>query len=120
VLSALQGVSAVLPHPELKKLARLATVTGLRAAVESAPPEYVPILGHLARAQRSGASLGVTVRRLLEQDLTADRSLRLARSRSLPARLMIPVTLLMLPGTVLMLYAPSLLSIFDELSGVLQ
>jgi hypothetical protein len=32
---------------------------------------------------------------------------------------MIPVTLLMLPGMVLMLYAPTLLSMFDSLTGVL-
>jgi hypothetical protein len=30
---------------------------------------------------------------------------------------MLPVTLLMLPGLVLMLYAPSLIGLFDDLTG---
>jgi hypothetical protein len=37
----------------------------------------------------------------------------------LPVKLMLPVTLLMLPGLVLLLYGPSLLGMFSELTGVL-
>lgn len=75
------------------------------------------MLGQLARAQRSGASLTDTVRRLIEDDLAGERTARLARARSLPTRLMVPVTLLMLPGLVLLLYAPSLIAVFEELVG---
>jgi hypothetical protein len=54
---------------------------------------------------------------MLEQSLAEERTRRLARARSLPVRLMVPVTLFMLPGLVLMLYAPSLFQLFDELTG---
>jgi hypothetical protein len=56
---------------------------------------------------------------MLEVRLAADKASRIARARTLPVRLMIPVTLLMLPGLILLLYAPSLLAMFDDLTGVL-
>ena len=63
------------------------------------------------------ASLAGTVHRMIDTDLAEERSRRLARARSLPTRLMIPVTLLMLPGAVLLGYAPSLIAVFDDLVG---
>lgn len=120
VLAALLQVSQALPaHSNLKIVARVATVDGLVAASEVADPELRPVLSHLARAQRTGASLSGAVRRLLEDHLASDRTKRIAKARALPVRLMIPVTLLMLPGLVLMLYAPSLLSMFRDLTGTL-
>jgi hypothetical protein len=55
---------------------------------------------------------------MLENELAADRARRVARARTLPVRLMIPLTLLMLPGLILLLYAPSLLAMFEDLTGV--
>ncbi|MFO7299779.1 MAG: type II secretion system F family protein [Actinomycetes bacterium] len=118
VLAALTAASARLPqHRELARAARLATVAGLPAAVSAAGRELRPVIAQLARAQRSGAPLADTVRRLIDDDLAEERARRLARARSLPARLMVPVTLLQLPGLVLLLYAPSLLSVFEGLIG---
>jgi hypothetical protein len=54
---------------------------------------------------------------MIEADIAAEKARRVARSRSLPVRLMIPLTLLLLPGLVLLLYAPSVLRLFEELSG---
>ena len=56
---------------------------------------------------------------MLDTELAAEKARRIARARSLPVKLMIPVTLLMLPGLVLLLYGPSLLSMFSELTGAL-
>lgn len=118
VLAALQQVSGHLPgHSNLALVARVATVSGLTAAIPIAGPEVRPVVAQLARAQRSGAALSTTVRRLIDQDLASERTDRLARARSLPVRLMIPITLLMLPGLVLLLYAPSLLQLFADLAG---
>ncbi len=75
------------------------------------------MLVQLARAKRSGASLGSTVSRLIDDELAGERTARLARARSLPVRLMIPVTLLMLPGLILLLYAPALLRLLTDLAG---
>ncbi|HEX6947645.1 MAG TPA: type II secretion system F family protein [Acidimicrobiia bacterium] len=118
VLASLQAASARLPeHADLARAARLASVAGLSASVAVAPRDLRPLLAQLARAQRSGASLAGTVRRLIDDDLAEERTERLARARSLPARLMIPVTLLMLPGVVLLVYAPSLIAVFEDLVG---
>lgn len=120
VLAALTAASDAIPeYGQLKRVARLALISGLPAALDRAPPSLRPLLTQLARARRSGASLQTTVRRLLEEDLAEDRATRLARARALPVRLMLPVTLLMLPGLVLLLYAPSLLRVFNGLTGAM-
>jgi pilus assembly protein TadC len=118
VLASLQHVSASLPaHADLRRVSRVATVSGLTASISHSGPDLRPVVSQLARSQRSGGSLSSTVRHLLERDLAEERTRRLAKARALPVRLMLPVTLLMLPGLVLMLYAPSLIGLFDELTG---
>lgn len=120
VLASLLAVSDALPgYRALRVVSRVALVSGLSVALRHADEQLGPVVAQLARAQRSGASLSEVVRRLLDNDLAAERSTRIARARTLPVRLMIPVTLLMLPGLVLFLYAPSLLGMFEDLTGVL-
>lgn len=121
VLASLQAVAAGLPsYSELLEVSRVATVSGLARSIESADDQLRPIIAQLARAQRSGASLSETVRRLLDRDLAAERTRRLVKARSLPVKLMIPITLLMLPGLVLLLYAPTLFGLFSDLTGAWQ
>jgi hypothetical protein len=121
VLGALQTVAAAFPgDEELTRAARLATISGLTRAVLSVRGEMHGVLSQLARAQKSGAALGDTVRSMIEADINAEKAKRVARSRALPVRLMIPITLLLLPGMVLLVYAPSMLRVFDELSGTLS
>lgn len=120
VLGALQTVAAAFPgHRDLRLAARVATISGLASASLLMNGEMKGVLSQLARAQRSGAALGDTVRSMIEADIAAEKARRVARSRSLPVRLMIPITLLLLPGLVLLLYAPSMLRLFEELSGPL-
>jgi Type II secretion system (T2SS), protein F len=120
VLAALAGVAESLPRYEsLRVVARVARVSGLVAALGHADDRLRPVVNQLARAQRSGASLSGAMRRMLEAELAETKTTRIARARTLPVRLMIPVTLLMLPGLVLFLYAPSLLGMFRDLTGVL-
>lgn len=121
VLAALIAVSDTVPdHESLRTVARVARVSGLMSALSYADGDLRPVLAQLARAQRSGASLSGSVKRMLEERLAAERARRIARARTLPVRLMIPVTLLMLPGLILLLYAPSLLAMFEDLTGVLS
>jgi hypothetical protein len=120
VLGALQTAAEVFPaHRELMLAARVATISGLTEAALVVTGEMRGVLAQLARAQRSGAALGDTVRSMIEADIAAEKARRVARSRSLPVRLMIPLTLLLLPGLVLLLYAPSMFRLFEELSGPL-
>lgn len=119
VLAALQEAADVLrDHGGLRRAARVATVSGLTSALPVAGPGMRPVLAELARAQVSGASIAGTLRSMLDRDLARERAERIAAARALPVRLMVPVTLLMLPGLVLVLYAPSLLRLFHELMGV--
>jgi pilus assembly protein TadC len=121
VLASLQAVAVALPsYPELRQVSRLATVSGLASSIESADEQLRPVIAQLARAQRSGASLSETVRRLLDRDLAAERTRRLVKARSLPVKLMVPITLLMLPGLVLLAYAPTLFGLFSDLTGAWQ
>ncbi len=118
VLAALMATSAALPAARnLARVTRVAIVSGLESALQVADDGVGPLLSQLARAQRSGASLSWLVLQMLETELEAERSRSIARARTLPVRLMVPVTLLMLPGMVLFLYAPSMLSMFTELTG---
>ncbi len=120
VLAALIAASEALPdYSSLWTVARVGRVSGLVSALPYADDRLRPVVAQLARAQRSGASLSEAVRRMLDSELASERSRRIARARTIPVRLMIPVTLLMLPGLVLLLYAPSLLAMFDDLTGVL-
>lgn len=120
VLAALNEVSLTIPrYRNLRVLSRVATVSGLTIALEHADSQLRPIVAQLARAQRSGASLSGAMRRMLDTELARDREERISRARTLPVRLMVPVTLLMLPGLILLLYAPSLLAMFNELTGAL-
>jgi hypothetical protein len=118
VLGALQTVAAAFPgDDELAQAARVATVSGLTQAALPMKGELKGVLAQLARAQKSGAALGDTVRAMIEADIAGEKAKRVARSRALPVRLMLPITLLLLPGLVLLLYAPSMLRLFEELSG---
>jgi hypothetical protein len=118
VLGALQGAAAALPEDRaLSRVARVATVSGLVEAMPHADDRLRPVIVQLVRAQRSGAPLAGTVRRLIDDDLAERRAARLARARSLPTRLMVPVTVLMLPGLVVLLYAPALMGAFTQLTG---
>ena len=118
VLGALQTVADAFPaEEELVRAARIATISGLTSAVMAMKGELKGVLSQLARAQKSGAALGDAVRSMIEADIAAEKAKRVARSRALPVRLMVPITLLALPGMVLLLYAPSMLRLFEELSG---
>ena len=120
MLGALQTVATAFPGQSgLTLAARVATISGLRQAALAVTGEMKGVLSQLARAQKSGAALGDTVRSMIEADIAAEKASRVARSRSMPVRLLLPITLLLLPGLVLLLYAPSMLRLFEDLSGPL-
>jgi Type II secretion system (T2SS), protein F len=121
VLAALIEVAGTLPaYRNLTTVARVARVSGLVGSLSIADESLRPVIAQLARAQRSGASLTGTVSRMLDAELLSDKTSRVARARTLPVKLMIPVTLLMLPGMLLFMYAPSLLAMFEDLTGALS
>lgn len=121
VLSALQKASSVFPdHRSLSTATRVAAVHGLTSALDHADDNLRPALVQLARAQRSGASLSRVLRTELDNQIADEKAKRLARARALPVKLMIPMTLMMLPGLLLILYAPGLFVLFDQLTGPIR
>jgi hypothetical protein len=96
---------------------RVATTSGFTVAAQESTPALRPTLVHLARAQKTGASMASTIRGLIEADIAEGRARRLARARALPVRMMIPITLLLLPGLMLIFYAPGLIGTLSDIGG---
>lgn len=116
VLAALQAASARFPEArDLARVVRVASVAGLAAAVDETRGRLRFLVIHLARAQATGASAADAVRRFLDDDLARERAERQARIKALPVRLMVPLSLLTLPGVVLLAYGPTILSLLDGL-----
>jgi hypothetical protein len=120
-LAALQATSQILPeHLELAWATRVATVDGLSAAQGGSTGEMRVLLSQLARAQRSGAPATRVVMSLLDAGLAEERARRMRTARSLPVKLMVPTSLMLLPGLMLMFYAPGLIRMLGDLSGQLS
>ncbi len=116
VLSALQSVTRRFPQrTDLARATRVATVAGLDAAVDSVTGDVRSLLVQLLRAQQSGSSAADMIRRVLESDMAHEKARLLAKTRTLPIRLMVPMTLLILPGVILLAYGPSLVSTLQGL-----
>lgn len=117
ILGALQAVAQVFPdNTELADSVRMASVSGLPVAIEAARPPIDGLMAQLARCQHSGAPATDFVRSMLEADIAAEQSRRMERARGLPIRLMVPISLLILPGLVLLLYAPALIRTWRDLA----
>jgi hypothetical protein len=118
VLGALQRFAEHFPEDEeLSRAVRVATVSGLDRAVDSASGPIKLMLTHLGRAMASGGSAADAIRRMLDSDLAREKAERLARTRSLPVQLMVPMSLLLLPGMILVSYGPSLVALVDDLAA---
>jgi Type II secretion system (T2SS), protein F len=121
VLGALQAAAAAFPaYRDLGRVVRLATVAGLPEAAEASTGPLRVTISQLARGQRSGAGIADTLRGMIDADIAREKAERIARARSLPTRLMIPITLLVLPGLILIFYAPALLRTMVEIGGPLR
>jgi hypothetical protein len=116
VLAALESTARLFPDDRaLASVARLSRVIGIPATANRVGGEMRLLAAHLARAQVTGGSAADAVRRMIESDLARDRNRRMARLRSLPVRLMVPTTLLILPGVLLLAYGTSISRLFGEL-----
>ena len=116
VLAALESTARLFPDDRaLASVARLSRVVGIPATANRVGGEMRLLAAHLARAQVTGGSAADAVRRMIESDLARDRNRRMARLRSLPVRLMVPTTLLILPGVLLLAYGTSISRLFGEL-----
>jgi pilus assembly protein TadC len=102
---------------EVDDLLRRARARGLAAALADTAGPLGELASRLARAHLSGASVQQAVEAFLHVRLADERARRLERARSLPVKLIVPVSLLLLPGFVLLVFGPTFL---DQIVGLLD
>lgn len=115
---ALTGCIGRGPEPagaELASVLRRASQHGLAAAISAHRGWLSPLLTVLAAAIRSGAPVEPMLRAYAREARAEVVAARVARARKLPARLSIPLALLLLPGFVLMVMGPTVLAIAERL-----
>lgn len=99
----------------IRSAAHLAAVDGFDAAADRVD-DLRSILRVIARAVDVGAPVTADLAAHLADVAREDHQRRLARAKSLPVRLAIPLTLLVLPGVVLLTVGPSLLGSLADLA----
>jgi hypothetical protein len=102
---------------EVVDLLRRARIRGLAAALAETDGPLAPLASQLARAQISGAPMVDAVAAFLQTRRGVVRSTLLESARTLPVRLIVPVTLLLLPGFVLLLMGPFIVEQVGQLAG---
>jgi hypothetical protein len=105
--------------PEIEAVARRSRRIGSAAALASASGPLAPLLRGLADAAISGAPPEPAIRSFLDSERRRRHTSAIERARRLPVRLMIPMTLLVLPGFVLMVYGPAFIGMIRDLAGPL-
>ena len=103
--------------PALDDVRRRALVSGLGPALQTAAGPGARILRQVGSAHASGAPLVLSLGALIHEIQQADRGAALTRARQLPIKMVVPLTLLMMPGFVLLTMGPSALSTFARLVG---
>lgn len=106
-------------HAEIRGVLRRWRRLGAAAALATASGAPGPLLRGMAEAVSSGAAPAPAIRGFIESERLRRQAARMERARRLPVRLMIPMTLLVLPGFVLMVYGPAFLGLVADLLGPL-
>lgn len=107
-------------EPDIVRVVRRTRRLGTAAAFASATGPLAPLLRRLGEASLSGAAMEPAIRSFIEAERRRRRAAALERARRLPVRLMVPMTLLVLPGFVLMVYGPALIGLVTDLLGPLS
>lgn len=121
------GLSAHAAMAEAARLAPEDTARALRSAAHRAATEGFdlaadhaddlrPLLRVVGRAVSVGAPVSAELSAHLSDVAAETHQIRLARAKSLPVRLAMPLTLLVLPGVVLLTVGPSLLGSLADLA----
>lgn len=92
---------------------------GTPAALAAMTGPLAPLLSRLGEAAASGAPLEPAIRAYIDGERRHRHTGAIERARRLPVRLMIPMTLLVLPGFVVMVYGPAVVALVADLIGPL-
>ncbi len=108
-------------HHEVLGLLRAARTSGLAAALLTVDGAVAPVAALLARTQVTGAPLAPSLDSFIERIENEIHVRSLERIRTLPVRMVVPLTLLLLPGFVLVVVAPGVLEVLGDLGrGVFE
>lgn len=102
---------------EVEALLRRGRIDGIAQTLVTTQGRLQPLTAQLSRAQVTGAPLGPALDALLARLESEARGRSLERIRSMPVKLIVPVSLLLLPGFVLVVVAPSALDQIGSLLG---
>lgn len=100
---------------EVRGVLRRARVEGTAVALGTSEGRAQPLYRLAARAVVTGAPLRPAVAAFADQVRGEERAKRLAAARKLPVRLLLPLSLLILPGFVLLSLGPALIGALDRL-----
>lgn len=109
--------SAAVRLPGVEDVVRRARRLGTAPALGAARGPLAPLLRRLADAVVSGSPPEPAIRGFIETERRRRHTEAVARARRLPIRLMLPMTLLVLPGFVLMVYGPVFIEAVTSLLG---
>lgn len=102
---------------ELKAILRRARQHGMTAALADATGTMAPLAVLLARSSMNGAAPGPALAAFLDSRRSAERARMLEAARTLPVRLVVPISLLLLPGLVAVTMGPA---IVDQLAWLVD
>jgi hypothetical protein len=118
--TALRAVSGGLAGPiayQVAEVARVARLTGMSRGLLDAPPDLQPLAVMLARAHVSGASVAKTLQAFLDARRRVAVFDAIGRGRRLGVVLVLPLTLLLLPGFGLVMFGPFIAGHLGEFLG---
>ncbi|HEX2152671.1 MAG TPA: type II secretion system F family protein [Acidimicrobiia bacterium] len=117
LIAALEAAAPGMPG--IDTVIRRSRRLGSAAALGSATGPLAPLLRRLADAVVSGSPPEPAIRSYIEAERRRRHVEAVSRARRLPVRLMVPMTLLVLPGFVLMVYGPAFIDLVTALLGSL-
>lgn len=117
LMAALEAAAPSIPG--IEAVARRARRLGTAAALAAASGPLASLLHRLADAAASGSPPEPALRAYIDVERRRRQTEAVERARRLPVRLMVPMTLLVLPGFVLMVYGPAFIDLVTTLLGPL-
>ena len=100
---------------EVRDVMRASQLSGSAAALGAATGHSAPLFRLAARAAATGAPLLPAVAGFVLDARRERQAARIAAAKRLPVRLLVPLTLLVLPGFVVLTLGPALLSGLERL-----
>lgn len=114
-LAAAAEETGALLADEVRGVLRRARVQGIGVALGTSAGRAQSLYRLAARAVVTGAPLRPAVAAFADQARSEERANRLAAARRLPVRLLLPLSLLILPGFVLLSLGPALVEALERL-----